>query len=113
MCASTARLARAVDNGDRAELYVRDEKGRTEHRVLNNGIGGISLACGDHFVAWGGGSGSGDMAQYIWAGPGKPILRLANSPGLAWVEASGDLFGWSHHTAKDPRTSALTIARLR
>ena len=113
MCASEGRLAWAVDNGDRSELYVRDELGHSERRVLNNDSGGISLACGDHFVAWGGGSGSGDMTQYVWAGPGKPILRLDNSPGMAWVEASGDLFGWSHHTDEDSRTSALTIARLR
>jgi hypothetical protein len=112
MCASVGRLGWAADNGDRSQLYVRDEEGRTEHRVLNNDSGGISLACGDHFVVWGGGSGSGDMTQYLWAGPGKPILRLASSPGLAWVDASGDLFGWLHFTTKDPRTSALTLARL-
>ncbi|GAB3071193.1 hypothetical protein GCM10027053_40060 [Intrasporangium mesophilum] len=113
MCASVGRLAWAVDNGGRIELYVRDEKGRTEHLVLNNDGGGISLACGDHFVAWGGGSGFGDMTQYVWAGRGKPILRIDNSPGMAWVDASGELFGWWHHTKTDPGMGALTIARLR
>ncbi|GAB3071188.1 hypothetical protein GCM10027053_40050 [Intrasporangium mesophilum] len=113
MCASNGRLAWTVDNGDRAELYVRDEKGRTEHRVLNNDSGGISLACGNHFVAWGGGSGSGDMTQYVWGGQGNPILRIADSPGMAWVKASGDLFGWSHLSTTDPSMGALTIARLR
>jgi hypothetical protein len=113
MCASVGRLAWAVDHGDRAELYVRDEAGRTERRVLNNDRGGISLACGDHFVVWGGGSGSGDMTQYVWAGRGKPILRLDDSPGMAWVDAAGDLFGWWYHSKTDPRISALTIGRLR
>jgi hypothetical protein len=64
MCASTTRLAWTTAHHEREELHVRDLRtGTTRHLPLNSSTGATYLGCGNGFVVWAGGTGSGDSSQ--------------------------------------------------
>lgn len=113
LCASSSRLAWTVANtGGRDSLVVQDRRRGKEVRMnLNNSAGSTSLACGSNFVAWGGGSGTGDSSQYVWPNLNKPPLRLSVSPGRAIVYAAGPYVAWWHES-KGSVLSAVTVARV-
>jgi hypothetical protein len=63
--------------------------------LLNDDAGGISLSCGDSFIAWGNGSGKGDPGQYVLDLPSSKIWKLGQAQGISLVRAAGNILAWA------------------
>ncbi|MEW1953616.1 hypothetical protein [Terrabacter sp. NPDC080008] len=114
MCVSTDRLAWTSAGRDGRDVLTVTERGTRMSKTvkLNNSAGSTSLACGDGFVAWGGGSGSGDSTQYLCRSVDSAPSRIGTAPGRAVVHAAGRYVAW-WHAAEGNDLSALKVARVR
>jgi hypothetical protein len=116
LCASANVLAWAVfspkDNPG-ARLYVQQRStGRIRTIQLRDGGGSMDLGCGDDFVAWGNGSGSGDASQYVFQTNGK-LFRLGRSPGISGALVAGRYVAWTLPPTRSTEPAATRIVRWR
>ena len=106
MCATDTLLAWAVrsPSGTRehpdpvvgALLHVMTLATKAEKIVqLDDRAGGVSLGCGDTFVAWGNGSGNGDPGQYVLDVSTNKIWKLGELRGISAVLTAGSILAWA------------------
>ena len=57
--------------------------------------GGLSLGCGNTFIAWGNGSGNGDPGQYVLDVSSNKIWKLGELRGISMVLAAGSMLAWA------------------
>lgn len=107
MCASNSYLAWAVAAagapGQRipaastgGRLHVMTLATKAPRTVaLNDDARGLSLSCGDSFIAWGNGSGNGDPGQYVLDLPSSKIWKLGQAQGISMVLAAGNILAWA------------------
>lgn len=106
MCATDTLLAWAVRSpgGTRehpdplvgALLHVMTLATKTEKTVqLDDRAAGMSLGCGNTFIAWGNGSGNGDPGQYVLDVPSGKIWKLGELQGISAVLVAGSILAWA------------------
>jgi hypothetical protein len=107
MCASDRLLAWAVrspevppeappSDAPLGRLHVLNLATKSQQTIqLDDDAWSLDLSCGDTFVAWGNGSGSGDPGQYVVDVPSGKLWKLGESPGISAVRAAGPMLGWT------------------
>jgi len=106
ICASETFIAWAVNSaGTSSEnmqapadgrLHVLSLASKVQQVIeLGDNAGGLSLACGNTFVAWGNGSGNGDPGQYVFDIPSSKIWKLGELRGYSAVQAAGSILAWA------------------
>jgi hypothetical protein len=114
LCSGSGVLAwtiatRKDDPGGR--LFVQDRKsGRIASIQLRDGGLSTSMGCGDDFVTWGNGSGSGDASQYLATTDGR-LFRLGSSPGISAVYAAGRYSAWTIPPTAPQEPASTRIVR--
>ena len=106
MCASDTLLAWAVRSRETSaaipgasaggHLHMMTLATKAQHTItLDDNAWSLDLSCGDTFVAWGNGSGSGDPGQYVVDVPDGKLWKLGESPGISAVYAAGTMLAWT------------------
>lgn len=106
ICASGALLAWAVrspspprENPDAwtgGRLHVMTLATKAQRTIkLDDPAWGLSLGCGETFIAWGNGSGNGDPGQYVLNVPSGKIWKLGELRGISAVLVSGTMLAWA------------------
>lgn len=106
ICASGTLLAWAVRSPSsprenpaaltRGSLHVMTLATKVQRTIkLDDNAGGLSLDCGETFIAWGNGSGNGDPGQYVLDMSSGKIWKLGELKGISAVLASGTILAWA------------------
>ena len=107
LCATPEYLALAVSKRIQIRYASDIDTIATYVRVHGNGT---RLGCGDSFLAWGNGSGSGDAGEYLLDLENNDIYKLGSLEGGSNVMAAGDYFAW---TKKTPDSLFFTFRAAR
>ena len=62
---------------------------------LDDDVRGLSLGCGNTFIAWGNSSGNGDPGQYVLDVSGNKIWKLGELSGISMVLDAGSMLAWA------------------
>lgn len=99
LCATPEYLALAVSKRIQIRYASDIDTIATYVRVTGDGT---TLGCGDSFLAWGNGSGSGDAGEYLLDLDNNDIYKLGSLQGGSIVMAAGDYFAWTKKTPDSP-----------
>lgn len=106
ICASDTLLAWAVRSPSaprenpaaltRGSLHVMTLATKVQRTIkLDDPAWGLSLGCGETFIAWGNGSGNGDPGQYVFDVRTNKIWKLGELRGISAVLVSGTMLAWA------------------
>lgn len=94
------------------QIVVMDHSTRNIQTIrLRDSGRGPDLVCGDGFVAWGNGSGSGDAGQYLWSIKTGALVKLGESFGISGVIAAGPFVAWTLPPASPQASADVRLAR--